>query len=61
MSEVIRGETLSLIVKPYEVSRRDINGHKQTVDRQKELFLSKETGGMNEWMRVSNQLQFSIF
>ena len=48
MSEVIRGETLSLIVKPYEVSRRDINGHKQTVDRQKELFLSKETG--DEWM-----------
>ena len=59
MSEVIRGETLSLIVKPYEVSRRDINGHKQTVDRQRELFLSKETG--NEWMRDSNQLQFSIF
>ena len=60
MSEVIRGETLSLIVKPYEVSRRDINGHKQTVDRQKELFCQKRLE-MNEWMRDSNQLQFSIF
>ena len=46
MSEVIRGETLSLIVKPYEVSRRDINGHKQTEDRG--TFFCQKTG--DEWM-----------